>query len=73
MAVWFRALANNRGLLDLDMYSHYISDDNWTILCESLKAHPTLTNLNLRPTNPSNPAGSRIVLTDEKRHIEHVC
>jgi hypothetical protein len=32
-----------------------ISDDNWSILCESLKAHPTLTNLNLLDTRPSNP------------------
>jgi hypothetical protein len=61
------ALANNRGLLHLDLQYCHISDDNWSILCESLKAHPTLTNLNLRFTSPRRPtAGVRNVLTDEQ-------
>jgi hypothetical protein len=47
MAFLFTALANNRGLLDLDLRRQSINDENWTILCESLKAHPTLLILNL--------------------------
>jgi hypothetical protein len=52
-AVLFAALANNSGLAELDCQHHPISDDNWSILCESMKAHPTLTNLNLLHTSPS--------------------
>jgi hypothetical protein len=48
--------ANNRSLVDLDLRYHSISNDNWNILCESLKAHPTLTCLNLLYTSPSNPS-----------------
>jgi hypothetical protein len=43
--VIFRSLAENKGLVELDLYSCSISDENWTILCESLKGHPTLTSL----------------------------
>jgi hypothetical protein len=39
MVILFRALASNRGLVELDLRYHHISDDNWSILCESLKAH----------------------------------
>jgi hypothetical protein len=66
-AVLFRALANNRGLVDLDWEDRSISDDNWSILCESLKAHPTLTCLNLRSTRPQRPNGGTIVLTDDQK------
>jgi hypothetical protein len=52
----FRALANNRGLGNLNMQNHSISDENWTILCQSLQAHPTLTSLNLIGTWPRSPA-----------------
>jgi hypothetical protein len=48
MAVLRTALANNRSMVDLDLSGRCsISDENWSILCESLKAHPTLTTLNL--------------------------
>jgi hypothetical protein len=63
-AILFRALAINRGLVDLDLESRAISDDNWSVLCESMKAHPNLTNLNLRTTSPIRPTDGRIVLTD---------
>jgi hypothetical protein len=66
MAILFAALASNRGLLDLVLHDHAISDDNWTIMCESLKAHPTLTSLNLNSTSPSNPTG-RSLLTGEQK------
>jgi hypothetical protein len=52
-AFLFRALANNRGLVDLDLEDVSISDENWAILCESLQAHPTLTCLNLIDTSPN--------------------
>jgi hypothetical protein len=53
IAVFFKALANNRGLVDLNLSSQNISDDNWTILCQSLSTHPTLTSLNLLGTAPT--------------------
>jgi hypothetical protein len=52
IAVFFRALANNRGLVALDLSDHGISDESWSILCESLQGHPTLTSLNLMYTRP---------------------
>jgi hypothetical protein len=58
MAILFTALANNKGLVDLDLQYCYISDENWAILCESLKAHPTLTNLNLCDTRPLRRRGA---------------
>jgi hypothetical protein len=56
-AILFRALANNRGLVNLDLQRYPISDENWAILCESLQAHPTLTCLNLIDTRPWSPTG----------------
>jgi hypothetical protein len=37
MAILFTALANNRGLVDLGLCGSSTSDDNWAILCDSLK------------------------------------
>jgi hypothetical protein len=65
-AVLFSALANNRGLEELDLFQKPISDDNWSILCESLKAHPILTSLDLRLTMPVS-SGIRNVLRDEQK------
>jgi hypothetical protein len=66
-AILFRALANNRGLVELNLYGHPISDKNWTILCESLQAHPTLTSLNLEYTRPGSPAAGRITMSAEQK------
>jgi hypothetical protein len=56
--VIFRALANNKGLKELELhsYSSRIDNENWTVLCESLKVHPTLTSLGLhgQPINDEN-------------------
>jgi hypothetical protein len=70
VAILVAALAHNRGLVNLDLQYCYISDDNWIILCESMKAHPTLTNLNLRTTGPRSPTSGFIVHTmdDQKAH-----
>jgi hypothetical protein len=67
MAIFIRALANNRGLVNLDLGGCSISDENWTILFQSLQAHPTLTSLNLCATRPWSPADGRIVLTDDQK------
>jgi hypothetical protein len=51
----FWSLAKNKGLLNLDLFHRSISEENWTILCQSLKGHPTLTSLDLRSTSPRMP------------------
>jgi hypothetical protein len=66
-AVLFRSLASNRGLVDLDLQQNAISNDNWTILCESLQAHPTLTSLDLWSTRPRRPTGASIAVVDEQK------
>jgi hypothetical protein len=61
-AVLFATLANNRGLVDLDLYCCSINNDNWSILCESLlQTHPTLTKLDLSHT------GRFELLTDNQK------
>jgi hypothetical protein len=66
-AILFRALANNRGLVDFEFRNHSISDENWTILCQSLQAHPTLTSLDLEDTRPWSPDGVPTILSDEQK------
>jgi hypothetical protein len=78
-AILVAALATNRGLEELDLEGTPISDDIWRIICNSMKAHPTLTNLNLLGTRPSNPVDAdddddeeedhdnRILLSDEQK------
>jgi hypothetical protein len=63
----FSALANNKGLVDLDLRNCPIDDDNWTVLCESLKTHPSLISLDLRDTRPTNVLGVAIMLTAEQK------
>jgi hypothetical protein len=69
VAVLLAALANNRGLVELDLQHHLISDDNWMILCQSLQAHATLTSLDLNRTSPlmTIPTGGGTMLTDEQK------
>jgi hypothetical protein len=38
--------------VELDLNYRSINDENWTILCQSLKGHPTLTTLDLGHTLP---------------------
>jgi hypothetical protein len=74
LAILLRALTNNRGLMDLVLHGVPISDENWTIMCESLSLHPSLTNLGLRSTRPRSK-GVLLVLQlysqMSKRHAEH--
>jgi hypothetical protein len=55
-AILYRALASNRGLVDLVLHGAPISDENWTIMCQSLQAHPSLTSLDLEYTTLRSPA-----------------
>jgi hypothetical protein len=66
-AVLFRALANDRGLVDLDLRGCLISDENWIILCQSLQAHPSLTSLNLCVNMPRSPDGLLIIFSGEQK------
>jgi hypothetical protein len=53
--------------MNLDLNYCCISNENWSILCESLKAHPTLTSLNLGNTShPPNPSD------EQKVHRTHL-
>jgi hypothetical protein len=47
---FFQALKENRGLVILSFCRQFISDDNWSVLCDSLGKHPTLECLDLRRT-----------------------
>jgi hypothetical protein len=63
----FRSLANNRSLLNFDLQHHPISNDSWSVLCESIQAHPTLTCLDLCATRPRRPADDIITLSAEHK------
>jgi hypothetical protein len=44
------ALKENKGLVDLDLSHDFrMCDETWDAICDSLKTHPTLEVLNLRP------------------------
>jgi hypothetical protein len=65
---FFRALASNRGLEYLNVNGNFIYDKNWAVLCESLQAHPALTNLDLSGTIPvPGRLTSRRILSDEQK------
>jgi hypothetical protein len=70
MAILFAALFNRRGPVNLDISRFHMSHDNWSFLCESLKAHPTLTSLDLRNTMPwrRSCADASVVSDEEKSH-----
>jgi hypothetical protein len=61
-SVFFRSLAENKGLVKLDFKDCSISDENWAILCQSLRGHPTLTSLGLHNTKP----GARTLSKEQK-------
>jgi hypothetical protein len=50
MALILSDLAENRGLTTFDEGEHFIGDENWNILCQSLQRHPTLTRVDLTET-----------------------
>jgi hypothetical protein len=44
------ALAENQGLTHFTFSNHDIGDDNWNLLCQALKTHPSLESVNLQGT-----------------------
>lgn len=67
-----RALAHNCGLVRLDLVTHAMSNEHWTMLChQSLHMHSTLTDLYLRMTGPFIDASiNRARLSNkDKAHI----
>jgi hypothetical protein len=50
-----RALAENKSLVRLIFFYIQISDDNWTVLCQSLSRHPKVEYLELFRTFPHVP------------------
>lgn len=50
LAIIFKALGKNQGLLELDLSSQPVSDALWVILSQSLTKHTTLQVLNLTAT-----------------------
>jgi hypothetical protein len=63
----FRSFAENKGLVHLDLYGLPISDENLSVLCQSLQVHPTLTSLDLRDTRPRMRTGFVSVFSDEQK------
>jgi hypothetical protein len=66
MGAIYSSLAENKGLVKLVLCDRSISDENWTILCQSLKGHPTLTSLDLRHSNPRTQDDIRTELLAER-------
>jgi hypothetical protein len=62
-ALFQRAISHNRGLANLDMSRNAISDEQWSVLCESLRVHPTITTLVINETHP-NGRGRINYMTD---------
>jgi hypothetical protein len=67
MSVLLRALSDNRGLEELNLRYHSISDENWMLLCRSLTAHPAVHKLDLRSTSPRRHPSARRILTDDEK------
>lgn len=65
-------LASNRGLVDLDLRCHSISDESWSILCQSLKKNPTLTSLDLRDTRPTLQASEEFMLEQKSKRTRAI-
>jgi hypothetical protein len=49
------ALRENQGLVDLNLYSSSMTDETYSVVCNSLKAHPTLEVLGLESFGPMRP------------------
>lgn len=63
-----RALLHNCGLVQLDLATHHLDNGHWKTMCESLRMHPTLTDLDLRMTAPLIRASfNRVRLPNEDK------
>jgi len=66
----FEALAMNKSLRVLDISCIEFSDQNWSLLCESLAKHPTLVELDLGMTieeNEGDDDDSYASISDERK------
>jgi hypothetical protein len=62
-AVIFRSLAGNKGLVKLDLNHRPISDENWTILCQSLdKKNKGIGSRETRDCFPGSSLGSSLAI-----------
>jgi hypothetical protein len=67
MALILSDLAENRGLTTFDEGEHFIGDENWNILCQSLQRHPTLTRVDLTETGWMRLGERNTLLSDEQK------
>jgi hypothetical protein len=66
-ALFLRAIANSRGLVNLDMSCNAMSDEHWSMLCESLRTHPAITSLILCETHSSIEMDKSAMSDEQKR------
>jgi hypothetical protein len=57
------AVKERRGLVDLNLswYGFNVNDETWGAICDSLKTHPTLEVLNLRPAGGMAPLAPAVL------------
>jgi hypothetical protein len=55
-------------LKELDLQNLPIDDENWNVLCESLKTHPSLISLDFRGTSPTLRTTRNELTEDQKAH-----
>jgi hypothetical protein len=66
----FRALADNRDLVEVNLRRFCINDENWAVLREYLQGHPTLTSLSLEYACPLSSTGTtRLNLSKEQKGV----
>jgi hypothetical protein len=66
LSLIFKALAEDRGLTEFDAFWYSIGDQNWSLLCQSLQKHPTLTSLGLACTGPKRPTDKTELSAEQK-------
>jgi hypothetical protein len=62
----YSALAENRGLTTFNACGHFIGDENWNILCQSLQKHPILTRVDLTETGSTRLVERSTLLSAEQ-------
>jgi hypothetical protein len=55
------ALRENKGLVDLNLRYTLLSDETWNAMCDSLKTHPRLEVLDLRPFVANNTTAPAVI------------
>jgi hypothetical protein len=61
---FFQALAENQGLVNLNLLRVRISDENWDILWQSVSRHPKLENIDVSSANWGIPFGQKTSRAD---------